>query len=395
MAIASRLIPQGLDRRGMGVLAFGHLTVDSCQGLVPALMPFMVAERGYSFAQAGALMLFSSLGSSLLQPLLGIFADRIRATWLMWSGALVAALGMGSAGWMPTYAQTGAALMVGSVGVAMFHPEAVRYASYVSHASGRRGTGMGLFAVGGTAGWALGPLLLTGAVLAVGLRGTALVAVLPAVAAALLIVNHGYLERFRPDAAAEEHETARARNHWGVFTLAAGAASARTGLQFGLQAFVPLYIWRVLETSEGVGNASASVLMVFGAAGTLIGGQLADRIGFRPVVVRSLAVVVPLVLAITVVAAGGRVRADGDDRVRDGDELLPAGRDRAERPPAPRRLRLGRHPRPVDRRRRGPDGAARRGRRREGPRGGHPGGGGARADRVPAGATRCRGPAIT
>ena len=125
------------------MLAFGHLTVDSCQGLVPALMPFMVAERGYSFAQAGALMLFSSLGSSLLQPLLGIFADRIRATWLMWSGALVAALGMGSAGWMPTYAQTGAALMVGSVGVAMFHPEAVRYANYVSHASGRRGTGMG------------------------------------------------------------------------------------------------------------------------------------------------------------------------------------------------------------------------------------------------------------
>ena len=218
----------------------------------------------------------------------------------MWSGALVAAIGMGSAGWMPTYAQTGAALMVGSVGVAMFHPEAVRYASYVSHAERAAGTGMSLFAVGGTAGWALGPLLLTGAVLAVGLRGTALVAVLPAVAATLLIVNHGYLERFRPDAATEEREIGEGVNHWGVFTLAAGAASTRTGLQFGLQAFVPLYIWRVLETSEGVGNASASVLMVFGAAGTLIGGRLADRIGFRPVVVRSLAVVVPLVLAITV-----------------------------------------------------------------------------------------------
>ena len=98
MAIASRLIPKGLDRRGIGVLAFGHLTVDSCQGMVPALMPFLIAERGYSYAQAGSLMLFSSLGSSLLQPLLGIFSDRIRATWLMWAGALVAALGMGSAG---------------------------------------------------------------------------------------------------------------------------------------------------------------------------------------------------------------------------------------------------------------------------------------------------------
>jgi FSR family fosmidomycin resistance protein-like MFS transporter len=45
--------------------------------------------------------------------------------------------------------------------------------------------------------------------------------------------------------------------------------------------------------------------MVFGAAGTLIGGRLADRIGFRPVVVRSLAVVVPLVFAITVTPVAG------------------------------------------------------------------------------------------
>jgi MFS transporter, FSR family, fosmidomycin resistance protein len=305
MAIAARLIPRGLDRRGIGVLAFGHLTVDSCQGMVPALMPFLVAERGYTFAQAGSLLLFSSLGSSLLQPLLGIFADRIRATWLMWAGALVAAIGMGSAGLMASYLGIGAALMVGSVGVAMFHPEAVRYANYVSRASGLPGTGMSLFAVGGTAGWAVGPLLLTGAVLAVGLPGTALVAVLPLTATALLLANHGYLERFRPDAVAEARATGEGANHWGVFTLAAGAASTRTGLQFGLQAFVPLYIWRVLETSEGIGNASASVLMVFGAAGTLIGGRLADRIGFRPVIVRSLAATIPMVLALTVTPVVG------------------------------------------------------------------------------------------
>ncbi len=305
MAIASRLVPKGLDRRGIGVLAFGHMTVDSCQGMVPALMPFLISGRGYSYAQAGSLMLFSSLGSSLLQPLLGIFSDRIRATWLMWAGALVAAIGMGSSGFMSTYLQTGVALMVGSVGIAMFHPEAVRYANYVSRASGLRGTGMSLFAVGGTSGWALGPLLLTGAVLAVGLRGTALVAVLPLAATVLLLVNHGYLERFRPDAVIEAHDTREGVNRWGVFTLAAGSACTRTGLQFGLQAFVPLYIWKVLDSTEGLGNASASVLMVFGAAGTLLGGRLADRIGFRPVVVRSLGATVPLVLAITVTPLAG------------------------------------------------------------------------------------------
>src|SRR6478752_6189927 len=138
----------------------------------------------------------------------------------MWTGALVAAIGMGSSGLMPAYLQTGAALMVGSVGVAMFHPEAVRYASYVSAASGRRGTGMSFFALGGVTGWALGPLLLTAAVLAVGLRGTALVALLPLTAATLLALNTRYLEGFRPDAAAEATAIGEGRNHWGVFALA-------------------------------------------------------------------------------------------------------------------------------------------------------------------------------
>jgi FSR family fosmidomycin resistance protein-like MFS transporter len=45
--------------------------------------------------------------------------------------------------------------------------------------------------------------------------------------------------------------------------------------------------------------------MIAGALGTLLGGRLADVIGFRPVVVWSLAAVVPLVLALTVVPVAG------------------------------------------------------------------------------------------
>ena len=50
------------------MLSFGHLSVDLAQGTVPALIPFLVAERGYSYGAAGALLLFSSIGSSFLQP---------------------------------------------------------------------------------------------------------------------------------------------------------------------------------------------------------------------------------------------------------------------------------------------------------------------------------------
>ena len=63
-------VPARIDRRGIGTLAFGHLSVDLVQGSVPPLLPFLVSDRGYSYAAAGSLLLFSSLGSSLLQPLL-------------------------------------------------------------------------------------------------------------------------------------------------------------------------------------------------------------------------------------------------------------------------------------------------------------------------------------
>ena len=44
----------------------------SRQGAVPALLPFLAAERGYSYAALGALVLFSTIGSSIIQPLFGL-----------------------------------------------------------------------------------------------------------------------------------------------------------------------------------------------------------------------------------------------------------------------------------------------------------------------------------
>ena len=48
------------DARGLAVLATGHLWADFLQGSIPALIPFLIAERGYSYAAAGALVLASS-----------------------------------------------------------------------------------------------------------------------------------------------------------------------------------------------------------------------------------------------------------------------------------------------------------------------------------------------
>ena len=294
--------PLRLDRRGLGVLSFGHLSVDLSQGTVPALLPFLVAERGYSYAAAGALLLFSSVGSSFLQPLLGAFADRIRASWMMPVGTLLAAVGIALAGQFDDYFATGGALVISSIGIAMYHPEAVRFASYVSAAAGRQGTGMSMFAVGGLSGWALGPILTTPIVAVVGLRGTAIVACVPLAASLLLVRNLRYIERFRPTAeAAHVARESMAPSDWRGFTVTATAGTLRSGALFGFQAFIPLYVWRTLDSSEGVGNAAIAAMLAAGAVGTLLGGRLSDLHGFRRVVVLSLFASVPLALLVPVV----------------------------------------------------------------------------------------------
>ena len=38
----------------MGVLASGHTMADMTQGALPAMLPFLIDERGYSYAAASA-----------------------------------------------------------------------------------------------------------------------------------------------------------------------------------------------------------------------------------------------------------------------------------------------------------------------------------------------------
>src|SRR4051795_10107323 len=180
-----------MDRRGLAALACGHAAADLCQGSIPALIPFLIAQRHYSFGAAGALLLVVTVGSSIIQPLFGAASDRLHLWWLMPVGVALAAVGIAGAGVTSSFPLTCLVVGLGGLGVAAFHPEGARYANYAS--GPRRGTGMSLFSVGGNAGFALAPILVTPAVLALGLHGTLVVAILPALAALILALEVPHL----------------------------------------------------------------------------------------------------------------------------------------------------------------------------------------------------------
>jgi MFS transporter, FSR family, fosmidomycin resistance protein len=288
----------GLDRRGLGVLASGHVCVDMAQGAVPALLPFLIAQRGYSYGAAAALILATSVGSSVIQPLFGVGSDRLSLPWLLPFGVLLAGLGVALVGIVSSYPATAAAVALSGVGVAAFHPEGARYANRVS--GERRGQGMSLFSLGGNAGFALGPIIVTPVVLVLGLQGTLLLAVIPAIVAVVLVRELPRLRRVAARSAEHVARVARGEqgdpDAWGAFAVLGGVIGLRSCIYFGLQAFVPAWFIAHLATGKGLGNAALTVMLLAGAGGTFFGGRVVDRLGRRRLLLGSTVLSLPLLV---------------------------------------------------------------------------------------------------
>jgi FSR family fosmidomycin resistance protein-like MFS transporter len=283
----------------MAALSAGHLFTDVNQGAVAALLPFLISERGISLAAAGALILASTVSSSVVQPLFGIFSDNRPMAALMPLGVLFAGVGMALAGVVPSYPLIFLCVVVSGVGVAAFHPEAARFANYVS--GSRRAQGMSFFSVGGNAGMALGPVLTTPFVLAFGLPGTLFLALPATVMAAVLLREIPRMLGFKPEVTEkkEGEEPVAAPEHWGPFALMVGVVAVRSFVYFGLVAFVASYYERVLGTTPAFGNAALTVMLVGGAVGTLIMGPFADRVGRRTIVSASMLLLPLLIFCFT------------------------------------------------------------------------------------------------
>jgi len=280
----------------MTALSAGHLFTDLNQGAVAALVPFFISERGLSLAAAGALVLAATVSSSVVQPLFGSISDKRPMPLLMPLGIVLGGLGVALSGLVPQYWAIFLCIVVSGLGVAAFHPEAARFANYVSGAG--RARGMSFFSVGGNAGFALGPAVTAPLVLALGLPGTLLL-VVPALLMGLVLLRElPRLRTFQPEPVGGSRKASvEGPDRWGPFAIMGGAVAVRSFVYFGLVAFVAEYYVRVLGTSPLFASGALSAMLFAGAAGTLALGSLADAVGRRAVLVGSMAVLPPLLLA--------------------------------------------------------------------------------------------------
>ena len=281
----------------MAALSSGHLAVDFSNGALPALLPFLVERFDLSYTLAGAVILASTVSSSVIQPVFGLWSDRRGAIWLLPGGVALAGIGIALAAASPSYWLVILFVVISGIGVAAYHPEGSKFAAYAS--GRRRASGMSLFSIGGNLGFAGGAIVATPLVLWLGLKGGLLLAVPCLAVAAALLASVPFLATFAPD---EESRAAvrSAGDRRGAMALLLGVVTFRSVAWFGLVTFVPL--WEVsLGHSKAYGNNLLSVMLLAGGIGTLAAGPAADRFGRRLVLMISLIATPPLILVFVLV----------------------------------------------------------------------------------------------
>ncbi len=285
-------------------LSVSHLLNDTIQSLIAAVYPVLKESYRLSFTQVGLITLAFQCTASLLQPLVGQYTDRRPQPFSLVLGmgvSLVGLLLLSVAGQFPAILL--AAALVG-VGSAVFHPEASRMARTAS--GGRHGLAQSLFRVGGNGGSALGPLLAAFVVVPWGQRSLAWFSV-AAVAAMLILFRVGmwYRDHLAERAARKTAASASASVSPVSPRRVAFAIGILLCLIFSkyfylasLSSYYTLYL--IDRFGIGVADAQLRLFVFLGAvaAGTVLGGPVGDRFGFKAVIWGSILGVLPFTLAL-------------------------------------------------------------------------------------------------
>lgn len=181
--------PNNSEPKKATALITAHVANDIYPHLYPGLLPvILMPQLGFSIAAAGLISTVIALTTQLLQPVMGLWADRIGSRAFVVGGLLIGSIIVPlTLGWAPTYLLLLLGLLLGGLGNAAFHPHA---AALMSEMTGKfKGSGMSLFMVGGNFGRLLAPLLASGALYIGGREGLWILALPGLIMAAVMFFN--------------------------------------------------------------------------------------------------------------------------------------------------------------------------------------------------------------
>ena len=108
------------------MISITHLLNDMMQSVIPAVYPLLKEKFGFTFAQIGIITLVFQMTSSLLQPFIGLYADRHPRPYSLAAGMCFTLLGLFTLSVAPGFVPILLAVGLIGCGSSVFHPESSR-----------------------------------------------------------------------------------------------------------------------------------------------------------------------------------------------------------------------------------------------------------------------------
>jgi len=288
------------------LFSYTHLSHDLAIGLITALLAFIRQDLGLSYMQSGLLISAYAFTSGASQFLGGWLGDRVSQRLVMALGLCGVGLTTFAIGLVSTYHILLFALVVMGVVSGAYHPSAVSMlSSYLEEA--RRGRAIALYMLGGSIGFALGPVMGGWIAEMLGWRVAFIILSVPALLAVPVVLTkfrqrvflgHGETKSVTPTENNTFTRTPRGLSSLGrVLRPVASIITLTTLIQFAagsIMAFLPLY----LVDRHGMTAAYAAMWLGIvrggGMVGTLIGGWLSDRWGRKNSIILALGATGPV-----------------------------------------------------------------------------------------------------
>jgi len=291
---------------------YTHFSHDLCTGLLAALLPLIKISLGLNYFQSGLLLAAYTVTSGLSQFPGGWISDHVRPQVVIGVGLGGIGLASLAVGLSPSYYPMLAIFIVMGIFAGGYHPSAVTLLS-AYYAADKRGKVIALHMMGGSIGFALGPML--GGLIAglVSWRYAFFAMAVPALVAVPLVLKK--LSRRNPEGRSREAGKTSSADDYGVkrppprrpgilsvlrpIAIIISLAILIQLLGGTVMAFFPIYLVDIL----GVTPATASLLIGItrggGILGSLFGGWLSDRWGRKPTIFMTLAATGPVLYLLT------------------------------------------------------------------------------------------------
>jgi MFS transporter, FSR family, fosmidomycin resistance protein len=294
----------------LGLTCATHFVHDGFSDLVYMLLPIWASEFRLNYVQVGALRTVYTGGMALFQLPAGLLAERYGERSLLAGGTAITAAGFVLTGWAGSVTSLFGLLLLAGLASGVQHPLSSTLVSGAYEPHTRR-TALGTYNFSGDLGKMVVPAAVGLAATAVGWRVASSACGVIGIAAALIlfVMLREFSVGSRPQAARVTSPPAG----WGIrnrpaFSALAAIGALDSGTRTPFLTFLPFVLIAKGSTTAGIGMALA-LAFAGGAAGKLLCGLLAQRVGvIRAVVVTEAAtcagiitlVVAPLPMALAI-----------------------------------------------------------------------------------------------